>query len=107
MGVKKLKKIPSDLVPYIAAEGEAIKDNGDRTIIVSYATSNLETIDWYIRLIDSGSKNYAIPHSREHLTDIKNLILAEVKKIMDRPIPAPKNAKNKWMGFDYPPGYDG
>lgn len=101
---KKLKKIPADLVAYVQIEGEAIKDANDKMMIVSYAYGKIELIDWYIELLDVGSKKYLVPHSKEHLLDIKNQLQAAIKKIMDTPIP---KAERPIIDIKYPKGYEG
>jgi hypothetical protein len=101
---KKLKRIPADLVAYVRIEGEVIRDANDKMLIVSYAYGKIEIIDWYIALIDAQSKNYVVPHSREHLVGVKNQLLDAIEKIMDRPVPKPSDANIK---IDYPKGYEG
>ena len=46
-GPEKLKKIPYDLVSYIAIETDAIQDNNDRQMLSSYCLNKLETVKWY------------------------------------------------------------
>jgi hypothetical protein len=99
---KKLKRIPADLVPYVQIEGEAIRDANDKMLIVSYAYSKLEKIDWYLELLAVDSKNYIVPQSKEYLENVKRDLLAAVKTIMDTKIPSPKDS-----GFTYPKGYEG
>ena len=100
---KKLKKIPSDIISYVTIEGAAIKDKNDKMIIVSYAQSKVDIIDYYIALIDAQTKNYIVPHSREYLVDYKERLQAAIKEIMDKPIPLPPDS----YGFQYPKGYEG
>lgn len=99
---KKLKKIPSDLVSYVIIEGEAIRDANDKQMIVSYAYGKLETIDWYLELLNIGSKKYIVPQSKEHLESVKRDLLATVKTIMDTKIPSPNDSNPT-----YPKGYEG
>ena len=101
---KKLKKIPSDLVSYIQIEGEAIKDANDKQIITSYAYSKLELINWYIELLDAGSKKYTVPQSRDHLVGVKNQLESTIKKIMDTSLPKTDRAI---ISVNYPKGYEG
>ena len=102
--VQKLKRIPSDLVSYVQIEGEAIKDANDKQIIVAYAYSKLELIDWYIELLDVGSKKYIVPQSRNHLVGVKNQLESAIKKIMDTPLPKTDRAI---ISINYPKGYEG
>ena len=101
---KKLKRIPYDLVSYVQIEGEAIKDANDKHIITSYAYQKLEIIDWYIRLLDEGSKKYTVPQSREQLVSLRDQLSAAIKKIMDTPLPKTDRAI---ISIDYPKGYEG
>ena len=79
---KKLKKIPSDLVSYIQIETEAIKDANDKMMISSYCLSKLETVNWYLELLEVGSKKYIVPQSKAHLEMIRNQLMACHKAIM-------------------------
>ena len=101
---KKLKRIPSNLVAYVQIEGEAIKDANDKQIIASYAYYKLEKIDWYIQLLDVGSKKYVVPHSREQLISLKTQLESAIKKIMDTPLPKTDRAI---ISINYPKGYEG
>ena len=102
---KKLKKIPSDLVSYIQIETEAIKDANDKMMISSYCLSKLETVNWYLELLEVGSKKYIVPQSKAHLEMIRNQLMACHKAIMavkitslnDRPL----------LDIKYPKGYEG
>lgn len=99
---KQLKKIPYSLVSYIIIEGEAVRDANDKMMIVSYAMSKLELIDRYIELIECGSKEYIVPHSKEHLVGVKAQINAAVKTIMNRKI----NPNRPFIEIKYPENDD-
>lgn len=101
---KRLKKIPSDLIPYIIIEGESIRDANDKMIITSYAFSKLEIIDWYIQLLEVGSKNYIVPHTKPQLELIRTELLAAIKKIMNTPIP---RSDRPIIDINYPKNYEG
>lgn len=101
---KRLKKIPNDLIPYIMIEGEAVKDANDKMIIVSYAFSKLEIIDWYIELLEVGSRNYIVPHTKSQLEGIRVQLIAAIKKIMDTPVP---KLDRPIIDIKYPKGYEG
>ena len=101
---KKLKRIPSDLVSYVQIEGEAIKDANDKQIIAAYAYSKLELVNWYIELLDEGSKKYVVPQSRNHLVGVKTQLESAIKKIMDTPLP---KADRAIISVNYPKGYEG
>ncbi len=102
---QKLKKIPSDLVSYIQIETEAIRDYNDKQMISSYCIAKLDVVNWYIDLLENGSKKYVVPHSMSHLITIrdqlmechKNIMAVKIKKPNERPI----------IDIDYPKNYEG
>lgn len=103
--VKKLKKIPADLVSYIQIETEAIRDSNDKMMISSYCLGKLEMVNWYIELLNAGSKKYSVPQSREYLEMVRDQLMECHREIMkvrlknpgERPVPDIK----------YPKGYEG
>jgi spore germination protein GerM len=99
---KKLKRIDSGVVSYVRINGQAAKDHNDKMLAVSYAHSKLNICEWYIELLDSGSKKYAVPHTREYLVSIKNQLLAAIEEIINAPV----NQGGK-SSSGYPEGYDG
>lgn len=104
-GVKKLKKIPKDLVAYITIETECIKDANDKMMIASYCLSKIEIVEWYIELLDVGSKKYIVPHTKPYLETIRTQLLACYKKIMETKI---NNDQNRpIIDIKYPAGYEG
>lgn len=103
-GVKKLKKIPTDLVAYITIEAESIKDANDKMMISSYCLGKIEIVEWYIELLEVGSKKYIVPHTKPYLESVRTQLLACFKKIMDTPIP--KNNR-PLIDIQYPKGYEG
>lgn len=104
-GVKKLKKIPRDIVAYITIEAEAIKDANDKMMIASYCLGKLEIVEWYIELLDVGSKKYVVPHDKPYLQSMRTQLLACYKKIMDTPIP--KQTTRPIIDIQYPAGFEG
>ena len=103
-GVKKLKKIPSDLIAYITIEGESIKDANDKMMIASYCCSKIEIVEWYIELLEVGSKKYIVPHTLPYLQNMRTQLLQCYKKIMDTPIP---KSDRSIISVKYPKGYEG
>ena len=101
---KTLKKIPVDLVSYISIETEAIKDANDKQMISSYCLNRLETVNWYLELIEVGSKKYTVPHTKAHLEGIRDQLMACHKQIMATPIP---KADRPIIDIKYPKGYEG
>lgn len=103
-GVKKLKKIPTDLIPYIQIETESIKDANDKMMISSYCLGKIEIVEWYIELLEVGSKKYIVPHTKPYLETLRTQLLACFKKIMDTPIP---KKDRPLIDIQYPKGYEG
>ena len=102
---KKLKKIPSDLVSYIQIEIEAIKDANDKMMISSYCLGKLEVVNWYLKLLEVGSKKYIVPQSKAHLEMVKDQLMACHKAIMGVKITSPKD--RPLLDIKYPKGYEG
>jgi len=102
---KKLKKIPSDLVPYITIETEAIKDANDKMMISSYCLGKLELVNWYLDLLEHGSKKYVVPQSRAYLEMVRDQLMECHKRIMAVKIRNPKD--RPLLDIHYPEGYEG
>ena len=102
---KKLKKIPYDLVSYIQIETEAIRDANDKMMISSYCLSKLELVNWYLELLEVGSKKYVVPQSKEHLEMVRDQLMACHKAIMGVKI-TPLNER-PLISVQYPKGYEG
>ena len=93
-GMKKLKKIPKDLVPYIQIETQAIKTYNDKHLIMGYCVSKLEIVDWYISLLEVGSKKYIVPHTKQYLIMLKTELLKCYKAIIHKKIDDPNNYRH-------------
>lgn len=102
---KKLKRIPSDLVPYIQIETEAIRDANDKMMISSYCISKLDIVNWYIELLEVGSEKYIVPHSKAHLEMVRDQLMACQKAIMEVKITPP--SERPLLDINYPSKYDG
>ena len=104
-GVKKLKKLPRDIVTYIEIEAENITSSNDKMMIASYCISKLEIVEWYISLIDSDSKKYLVPHNKQYLEWMRLALLNCYKKIMNTKVINP--ATRPIIDIQYPKGYEG
>jgi len=102
---KKLKKIPIDLVSYIQIETEAIRDANDKMMISSYCLSKLELVNWYIELLEVGSKKYIVPQNRAHLEMVRDQLIECHKQIMGIKIKNP--GERPILDIKYPKGYEG
>lgn len=102
---KKLKRIPYDVVSYIQIETEAIRDFNDKQMISSYCLHKLELVEWYIALLEEGSKKYIVPQTREQLETIRNQLKECHKEIMRVKIKNPND--RPIIDIKYPKGYEG
>jgi len=99
---KKLKRIPSNIIPYVQIEGEAVKDANDKQMIVHYAYAKLELIDFYIEAL--ADKKYIVPHSLDYLKGLQRDLTTAIKTIMDRPLAK----SSEWnVKVDYPDDWKG
>lgn len=101
----KLKKIPYNLVSYVQIETEAIRDVNDNMMISSYCRHKLELVNWYLELIEVGSKKYIVQQSREHLERVRNQLKGCHKDIMHVKIANPR--MRPIVDINYPEGYEG
>lgn len=102
---KKLKKIPVDLVSYIQIETESIRDANDKMMISSYCLHKLEVVNWYLELLEAGSKKYIVPQSRAHLEMVRDQLMECHRQIMGVKIKSPKDTP--LIDIQYPEGYEG
>ena len=102
---KKLKRIPSDLVSYIQIETEAIETSNDKMMISSYCLSKLETVNWYLELLEVGSKKYIVPQSKAYLESVRDQLVECHKEIMRTKTKKPGD--RPLIDIKYPKGYDG
>lgn len=103
--LKKLKRIPSDLVSYIIIETESIQDSNDKMMISSYCLDKLKVVEWYIELIKVGSEKYIVPHSLSELEGIRDQLRECHKEIMKVKITRP--GERPIIDIKYPKGYEG
>ena len=102
---QKLKRIPYDLVSYIQIETEAINDLNDKQMISSYCLGKLEIVEWYLELLEVGSKKYVVPHSKKELERIRDELVECHKNIMS--VKVKKSSDRSLIDIKYPKGYDG
>lgn len=103
--IKRLKKIPRDLVAYITIEAESIRDANDKMMIASYCLGKLDIVEWYIELIDTNNPKYVVPHTRPYLVELRTQLLDCYKNIMATKLPEKKD--RPYIDVKYPPGYEG
>lgn len=103
--MKKLKKIPKDLVAYITIETESIRDANDKMMIASYCLGKLEIVEWYIELLEVGSKKYIVPHSLPYLQSVRTQLLQCYNNIMKVKIVRPN--ERPLLDIKYPSNYEG
>ena len=101
--VHKLKRIDPADIDYIGLEVNNIKSNDDKMMIVSYIYNKIDTIDYYLALIDSKNPKYVIPHSRESLVNMRNILEKYKNDAINRKLPE----VNYGISIQYPTGYEG
>lgn len=101
--VKKLKRIDPLELDYIGLEVNNIKSNDDRMMVVSYIYSKLDIIDYYISIIDSGNPKFIVPHSREALVSMRELLDKYRLQAINKKLPEVKYG----ISIQYPSGYEG
>lgn len=102
---KKLKRIPVDLVSYIQIETEAIETSNDKMMISSYCLSKLELVNWYLELLEAGSKKYIVPQSKAYLETVRDQLMECHKEIMR--VKTKKPGDRPIIDIKYPKGYEG
>ena len=102
---KRLRKIPADLVSYIQIETEAIRDANDKMMISSYCLGKLELVNWYLELLEVGSKKYIVPQSKAYLEMVRDQLMACHKEIMA--VKTTKPGERPLPDIKYPKGYEG
>ena len=105
LGKKKLKRIPYDVVSYVLIEAEGIKDANDKQMISSYCLHKLEMVNWYLELLENGSKKYIVPQSKAQLETLRDQLMDAHKTIMATKIPNPRT--RPLIDIQYPEGFEG
>lgn len=100
---KQLKRIDPSEIDYIFIQKNNIKTNDDKMLLISYIYSKIDTIDYYIAIIDSNTSKYTVPHSKEFLLDIKSKLLSIKDEVLQYKIPG----VNYGVYINYPEGYEG
>ena len=93
------------MITYIQIETEAIKDANDKMMISSYCLSKLELVNWYIELLEVGSKKYIVPQSKAYLETVRDQLMECNKHIMRVKITSPN--ERPIIDIKYPKGYEG
>lgn len=86
-------------------ETEAINDANDKMMIASYCLNKLDTVNWYLELLEEGSKKYIVPQSKAHLETVRQQLMDCHKAIMAVKITKP--GERPLLDIKYPKGYDG
>lgn len=101
--VHRMKKIDPADIDYIGLEVNNIKSNDDKMMIVSYIYNKLDTIDYYIALIDSKNPKYVVPHSKESLLAMRARLDNYRIDAINRKLPEIRYG----ISIQYPSGYEG
>ena len=74
-------------------------------VYTEFGIDPLETVNWYLELLEVGSKKYIVPQSKAHLEMIRNQLMACHKAIMAVKITSPND--RPLLDIKYPKGYEG
>lgn len=103
---KKLKPLKTYELDYIAVEVDKIRTSSDKLLILSYAHSKLDIVNYYISILSNEkyAKKYVVPHTMDFLTEYRNRIKKFVAKAL-----ATKVDDSNYVGImiNYPDGYEG
>ena len=72
---------------------------------ITSVSSKLEMVDWYLDLLEVGSKKYIVPQSREYLEMVRDQLMECHKQIMSVKIKNPND--RPIIDIKYPKGYEG
>lgn len=74
-------------------------------MISLYCLSKLELVNWYIELLEVGSKKYIVPQNKAYLETVRDQLIACHKEIMSVKIAKP--GERPIIDIKYPKGYEG
>lgn len=102
---KKLKPIDVTEINYIRIQQDNIKSVNDKLMMSVYIQSKIDTIDYYIAILNSPISNkYQIPHSINELESMKSKLLEYEENIINKKIQQPGEFK---LDINYPDEYAG
>lgn len=104
-GVKDLKRIDPVSIDYIQVQISSIKNENDKMMLLTYAYSKLDMVNYYLDILDNPklSKRYNVPNSKEQLLLFKKRINDCIGKILVYKYPD----KYKGVLVAWPTGYEG
>lgn len=104
-GKKNLERITQNMIDYLGVKINAIQNEDDRMLLITYANAKLDLIEYYIQILNDPklSKKYVVPHTMSQLKSWKETIEKYKTQIFNYKIP------EKVTGFiiKYPEGYEG
>jgi len=104
-GVKDLKRIDPVSIDYIQVQITSIKNENDKMMLLTYAYSKLDMVNYYLDILDNQklSRRYNVPNSKEQLLLFKKRINDCIVKILAYKYPD----KYKGVLIAWPTGYKG
>ena len=72
-------------------------------MIITYIYNKLDIIDYYLSILDSGSKKYQVPHTREQLVAMRQTLEKYRLDALNRKLPTIDYGVN----IQFPAGYEG
>lgn len=103
---KNLKRIEPYEIDYITIKMKDIRSNNDKLMLITYAYSKLDIIQYYISILKNPvkSKKYRIPYSMDELISLKEHLTHTIDAIINYKIP---NDLDRGLLVAWPEGYDG
>lgn len=105
IGKKSLKRIDPNELDYITIKTKDMKTTSDKLLLVSYANNKLDTVRYYISLLDNPTegKKYQIPYTKQELIVLESRLQKMIEEIINTKLP--DRLKNVLVAW--PEGYEG
>jgi hypothetical protein len=100
---KKLKKIDPFTIDYIRVRISEMKTNDDKLMLLSYIRNKIDLINYYLALMDTGSKQYIFTNTKQELLNMRAALNSYRNEVINYRIPETKYG----VQIVYPDGYLG
>lgn len=102
---KKMKPLKPYELDYISVEIDKIKSHSDKLLILSYAHSKLDIVNYYISILKNPktAKKFYIPHTLEFLEGYK----FRIERFIARALAKGVDEITHGITINYPAGYEG
>lgn len=105
LGRKGLKPIDPSELDYILIKMKSIETNDDKMMLVSYAHSKLDIVEYYISLLNNPkmNKKYSVPYTMSELESLRTRLKTMIDQIINYKLPPKLNG----VLVAWPDGYEG